>query len=89
MMAIGAARAILEKGYRIPDDISLVGFDGLENSKYYYPSISTMEQPKHNLGAESAKLLFERIEDDEKGKIHIVLNTNFIERESVKDIKKS
>lgn len=83
IMAIGAARAILEEGYKIPEDISLAGFDGLENTDYFYPSITTMEQPKYNLGLESAELLFDRIKNNEPETVHKILDTILLEKESV------
>lgn len=89
IMAIGAARAILENGYRIPEDISLVGFDGLENTNYSYPSITTMEQPKYSLGLESAKLLFARIKNNDLENVHKVLDTKLLEKESVTEAKAS
>jgi len=85
-MAMGAARAILESGYKIPEDISIMGFDGLEEGKYYYPSLSTIEQPREELGEVSTKLLIESIENHEIEKKHIIMPTKLIIRESVKKL---
>ena len=41
----GACKAILSRGKKIPDDIAVASFDGLDMSKYYYPSLTTMKQP--------------------------------------------
>jgi len=82
MMAIGAAKAILEEGKRIPEDIAIMGFDGIEMSKYYQPSITTVSQPQYELGEISAKLLLnnmsKRVAKGEK----MILETEIIERAS-------
>lgn len=84
IMAIGAARALLEKGYKIPEDISIVGYDGLENSKYFFPSITTVSQPKGRLGYESVKTLLCQLNSDTQKVEHKELETTLIKRESVK-----
>jgi len=87
LMAIGATRYILESGYKVPDDISIIGFDGIEESKYYYPSITTIEQPRKLMGEMAAKLLIEDVknEQDKKTKKQdICLKVDMIERESTK-----
>lgn len=81
LMAIGAAKAVLESGLRVPEDISIVGFDGLDYSKYFHPSITTIKQPNSLFGKMSCKVLLEQIEKSGR-KEHIVLDTEFIVRES-------
>ena len=49
-MAMGAYQAIEEAGKKIPDDISVVGFDGLEISEYLVPSLTTVYQPSFDIG---------------------------------------
>ena len=44
-IAIGAAKAILVSGLSIPDDISIIGFDGIEVTEYFQPSLDTVKQP--------------------------------------------
>ncbi len=82
IMAIGATRAILEKGLRVPEDISILGFDGIDFAEYYMPSISTIKQPVGLLGEKSVELLFELMKGGEKN--HYKLDTEFIARESLK-----
>lgn len=62
-LAIGACRAILEEGMKVPEDISVAGFDGIEATRYYSPSITTMEQPVEELARESIDILFEMIKN--------------------------
>lgn len=80
-MAIGIAKAIVDSGLEIGKDISIVGFDGMDVSKFYNPGITTIKQPKSEIAIRSAKLLLDLI----KGKTentHIVLDTKLIKRES-------
>ena len=87
LMAIGAARYVLERGYKIPKDLSIIGFDGIEESQYYYPSITTIEQPRKLMGEMAAKLLIDDIKYNGTKKIKkqdICLKVDMIERESTK-----
>ena len=61
LLAIGACRALLEAGYRIPEDVSVAGFDGIELGKYYNPAITTMKQPVEEMAETTVKLLFDII----------------------------
>ncbi|MDB5895043.1 MAG: LacI family transcriptional regulator, partial [Rhodoferax sp.] len=61
LMAIGALRAIHECGLRVPDDISIVGFDDIELSAYTSPPLTTVAQPKDRIGALAVDMLLERV----------------------------
>ena len=61
--AMGACKAILEAGKRVPDDYSVVGFDGIEMANYYHPSLTTICQPKEEMARASIKMLLDLIED--------------------------
>lgn len=62
-VALGFQSVVLESGLRIPDDVSLVSFDGLAALRYVRPSISTFDQNMRNLGACAARLLIEMIDN--------------------------
>lgn len=85
IMAIGASKAILSCGKRIPDDISVIGFDGLEYTEYFHPSITTIKQPQKEIGHKSIEILFDIIKN-EKNHRHVILETELLERESCKKI---
>jgi DNA-binding LacI/PurR family transcriptional regulator len=57
MTAIGALRAIHDQGLRVPQDISLMGFDDLFLANYTEPPLSTVRQPKHQMGRIAAEIL--------------------------------
>src|SRR5262249_59069645 len=60
--AIGAIRAFLDSGLRVPEDISVVGFDDIQSAAYHNPSLTTVRQPLREMGTLAAKLILERIE---------------------------
>lgn len=87
IMAVGAAKAVIDYGLRIPEDISIIGFDGMDESKYYNPSITTVKQPKKHMAEVGINLLMGLI-NGEKNNEHIVLDTELIERGSCSDLNK-
>lgn len=85
MIAIGAMRALKEKGYRIPEDISIVGFDNLPFSEICSPPLTTMEVPNRKMGQLAVRRIIDVIGGDTvKTKTQVC--TTFIERQSVQDI---
>ncbi|WP_341887090.1 LacI family DNA-binding transcriptional regulator [Variovorax sp. YR752] len=61
LMAIGALRAAHESGVRVPDELSIVGFDDIELSAYTSPPLTTVAQPKERIGALAVDMLLERM----------------------------
>ena len=59
--AIGAVRALRERGLRVPEDISVVGFDDIQSAAYQNPSLTTIRQPLRCMGATAAQILLRRI----------------------------
>lgn len=81
IMALGAIKAAIDNGLDVPRDISIVGFDGMDESKYYNPSITTVKQPKKKMAETSVELLFSLITTDGENK-HVILDTELVERDS-------
>jgi len=63
--AIGAIRAFQETGYRVPQDISVVGFDDIDSAAYHNPALTTIRQPLHEMGRLAAETLLRRITKSE------------------------
>lgn len=85
IIALGACRAILEEGYKIPEDFSVAGYDGLELSRYYTPSLTTIRQPVEEIALETLKVLFDLI--NRKGDfVHKVFSGELILGESTKKL---
>jgi DNA-binding LacI/PurR family transcriptional regulator len=59
--AIGAIRAFRDHGLRVPDDVSVVGFDDIQGAAYHTPSLTTIRQPLNSMGNTAARILLERI----------------------------
>lgn len=74
-IAIGAMEAIREHGLSTPEDISVVGFDGLEVGKLVTPSLTTIEVPLREIGRRAVQLLQSQIEVDEPSREHVMLPT--------------
>ncbi|NOQ39809.1 MAG: substrate-binding domain-containing protein [Anaerolineales bacterium] len=58
MMAIGVVKALREAGLQVPGDCSVVGFDDISIAAYTYPSLTTLKQPKYQLGYEAAQMMY-------------------------------
>ena len=70
-LAIGACKAIFDYGLKVPDDISVVGCDGLDMARYYQPAITTIEQPLTEMALETSRILFELIREKGGRRKHI------------------
>lgn len=88
MIALGAMKAFHEKGYRIPEDISLIGFDDLGSSEISTPRLTTIRVFKQEMGQLAVRRLHDVIRDANGIKSKIQICTEFIERDSVKDLTK-
>ena len=71
--AIGAIRAILDAGLRVPDDISVIGFDDIQTAAYYNPRLTTVRQPTREMGQIAARVLLERINVPEQSEDSFVI----------------
>lgn len=85
MMAIGVAKAVVDLGLKIRDDISIVGFDGMDVAKYYEPTITTIKQPKDEMSKMSVDLLFDLLNGETQHK-HVLLDVELVEGNSIKKI---
>ena len=81
-MAIGAMKGFKERGMRIPQDISITGFDDLEVSRYLDPPLTTVAQPAEKIGEKSAELLFQLIDKLDPSQTEYVLPIEFVLRGS-------
>lgn len=84
VMALGAISAIGEKGLRVPEDISIIGYDNIHASRFYSPPLTTVHQSKSRLGVQAVNLLFERINHKSDQKEKIEIHPELVVRKSVK-----
>jgi len=59
--AIGAIRALMNHRLRVPEDVSVVGFDDIQGAAFHNPSLTTIRQPLHEMGMVAARILLQRI----------------------------
>lgn len=85
VMAIGAMRSLKDMGYSVPDDISLVGFDGIPLADYCCPRLTTIRQKMDLLAEQGISALLDCIESQKKS-TNILLPFEFVEGESVRKI---
>ncbi len=82
LVAFGALVAIKEQGLRVPDDVSLVGFDDVRLAHYVDPPLTTVRLPAYGLGYQAATLLTQLIGTGSVGAQQILLQTELVVRES-------
>jgi LacI family transcriptional regulator len=80
--AIGSIRAFQEAGLRVPDDLSVVGFDDIQNSAYISPPLTTVRQPMQEMGKIAARTLLDRIEGRMKYVPEIAIEPELVVRRS-------
>ena len=74
--AIGVMEALREKNLRVPEDVSLVGFDGTALSEMAHPKLTTVEVPLREVGLRAAAMLIEQIQTEKSDPISLVLPTS-------------
>lgn len=85
MTAIGAIRALIDMGIRVPEDISIMGFDGIALAEYYNPKLTTIQQQHRILAARSVEILLNDIELN-TASVHEIVPFNLVAGESVKKL---
>jgi len=80
--AIGAIRAIQEQGLRVPQDISVLGFDDIPGAAFHMPSLTTVRQPLNRMGEVAAQTLLDRIENKKEYPSEIAIEPELVVRES-------
>ena len=83
--ALGAIRAIHDSGLRVPEDISVIGFDGIEIGQYMVPKLTTVAQPEFLIAEKVVDILLKQINGAEKA-IHEQTDFTLIEGDSVRKI---
>jgi LacI family transcriptional regulator len=88
LLAIGLYRALAELGLRVPDDVSVIGFDDVPLAEYLTVPLTTMRMPKARMGALAAEMLIQHVEAHEVlPPQRATLESELIVRASVRDIR--
>jgi len=91
IVAIGAWRKLVESGFRIPRDISIMGFDDIEISRFLVPPLTTVAQPYREIGAQAVELLISLVQSRDAKKPaekNVILNPTLRIRGSTAPLKK-
>lgn len=87
LLAIGVYEAAKDLGLKIPNDISVIGYDNIFATKYICPPLTTVHQPKKRTGIYSINILLDQINSNSEDYKKIIIDPILVKRESVKKIK--
>ncbi|MGB9679026.1 MAG: LacI family DNA-binding transcriptional regulator [Thermoanaerobacteraceae bacterium] len=82
IMAFGVIRAAIDKGYKVPKDISIIGFNNIPLSAFANPPLTTIDISTFDLGVKSAELLIYKLKKIEKQVDHVIVPVKLVERKS-------
>jgi DNA-binding LacI/PurR family transcriptional regulator len=90
--AIGAIRALRESGLRVPEDVSVLGFDDIYAAEFHYPALTTIRQPLFEMGSLAAQTLLQRLaggrKPDEEIPQTLTVEPKLIVRQSTAPVRK-
>lgn len=86
VMASGVMKALYRMGYRVPHDVKVIGFDGVQLGEMLTPSLTTIEQPIDEMGTIATTLLINQMERNEITQEHVELPTKLLIRETTKPL---
>ena len=86
MLALGAMKALLEKGLRIPEDVAISGFDNIDYSNMFYPPLTTVQVDKNRMGEDAVLLLDHLIKKEQVTSMRIEYEPQMIIRKSTKRV---
>lgn len=85
-MALGAYEALYERGMRVPDDMSIVGFDDLDEARWAIPPLTTVRQPLTEMAGMATRMLLNLIAGDELETTRVELSTPLVVRASTRPL---
>jgi LacI family transcriptional regulator len=80
--AIGAIRALMNHGFQVPGDVSVVGFDDIQGAAFHNPSLTTIRQPLYQMGTTAARILLQRIRSQGAFPDFVPIHPELVIRES-------
>jgi DNA-binding LacI/PurR family transcriptional regulator len=86
MVAIAAIHALKAAGLRVPEDISVMGFDDIDVARLFDPGLTTVHIPKHTIGQETVRMLLKRREDPSSPTERVIARHTIVVRGSTKPL---
>ncbi|WP_261815493.1 substrate-binding domain-containing protein [Vibrio gallicus] len=86
IMALGLISGLLEHDIKVPQDISVVGYDNIDLAAYFAPPLTTIHQPKRRVGKTAFEILLQRINDKEHERREFKMQPELVERKSVRNL---
>ena len=86
VIAVDAQRALIDAGVKVPDDISIVGFDGSDMTLICTPQLTTVAQPAYQIGMKAAEMLFAVLEGEVLEESKVTLDFELKVRQSTRRI---
>ncbi|MCM3042265.1 LacI family transcriptional regulator [Paenibacillus motobuensis] len=80
LMAIGALRVMQKRGIRVPDQVQIIGYDGIPLGEMVYPELSTVSQPIYEMGMLAARILIKKIEQQPLEEMNHQMDNELIQR---------
>ncbi|MFA5686729.1 MAG: LacI family DNA-binding transcriptional regulator [Bacilli bacterium] len=88
IIALNVYKAARELGINIPEELSVIGFDDIKEGEYANPPLTTFKVPRHEIGVEVGRYLINCFQNQQLLYNQVIIRCDFIERESVKKLKK-
>ncbi|MBN1262464.1 MAG: substrate-binding domain-containing protein, partial [Anaerolineae bacterium] len=86
-VAIAAMQAIRDLGMKVPEDISIIGYDDIDLAQHVIPSLTTMQVDKVSMGQIAVQMLTWRLANPDSQRVTVVIHTPLIERKSVRYVR--
>ena len=88
LVAIGAATALRQMGRRVPEDVSIIGYDNIRMAELYEPALTTIAQPVYQMGVTAMRAIIRRIDDRSLGGAKRDFNPRLIIRASTQPLRR-
>ena len=82
-LALGALEAVTRSGRRVPDDVSLIGFDDVPEAGYFHPALTTVRQEFAEVGRESLRLLLDQLSSGSRSTESVLVEPALVRRDTV------
>jgi len=87
LLAFGVIQELTARGLQVPEDVSVMGFDGIDIGQMIHPPLTTIKQPDYEMGKMACKMLLDMMKGSNSPMFDVTLQPRLIERKSVRDLR--